>query len=74
MLKLVIAAGELNVKGFGKTVAKIMGGTRLQRLAVVHHGLDGIGGLCTGKLFLIGFFALDYRNGQRVLAQLRIDV
>ena len=33
-------------------------------LAVVHHGLDGVGGLGAGKFLLLGLLAFQHRNVQ----------
>lgn len=53
---------------------EVVRGTGLQSLTVVHHGLDGVGVLCTGKALLLGLFALNDRNGQPFLEELRVDV
>ena len=46
----------------------------LQGLAVLHHGLDGVGGLGTRKLLFIGLAALDNRDGQVLLADVCVAV
>ena len=51
-----------------------MAGAALQGLAVFHHGLDGVGGLCACKLLFIGLAALDNRDGEILLADVRVAV
>ena len=41
---------------------------------VLHHALDGIGGLSAGELLLVGLAALHHRHGQRVLAHVGVAV
>ena len=41
---------------------------------VLHHALDGIGGLGTGELFLIGLAALHHGHGQIVPAEICVAV
>ena len=72
VLQGVVPAGKGDVIGPGELVAEVVRGGGLQRLAVLHHGLHGVGGLSTGKLFLVGLAAGDHRNGQSVLAEIGI--
>ena len=72
--QLVVPAGVLDVKSPGKPVPEEVGGARLEGLSVVHHGLDGVGGLGPGKLLLVGLAALQHRDGQVLLAQAGIGV
>ena len=51
-----------------------MRGTALQRIAVVHHGLDGIGSLSTCKLFLLGFLTNDGGNRQCIAIEVTVNV
>ena len=51
-----------------------MAGAGLEGLAVLHHGLDGIGGLGASELFLVGFAALDHGHGQGIPAEVGIAV
>ena len=74
VLRLVLAVLKLDLKGPGKVVAKVVGGARLQALAVVHHGLDGVGGFRAGKFFRVGLFAADHRHGQVLLAEVGVDI
>ncbi len=71
---LVVLVGELNLKCLGEAVTEVVGGTGLQSLAVMHHALDGVGGLGTVELFLVGLAALGNGHGQHVLAEVSIDV
>ena len=43
-------------------------------VSYTHLGFDGIGRLGTGKLLLIGLAALDNRDGQILLADIRVAV
>ena len=73
-MQLVIAAGEGHVVSLAELVAEVVAGAALQGLAVLHHGLDGVGGLGTGKLLLIGFAALHHGDGQILLADVCVAV
>ena len=72
--KLVFTVGKLDSEGLGKAVAEIMAGSALKSLAVVHHGLYGIGGLGSGEFFLVGFLALYNVDGKCVAAKIGINV
>ena len=39
---LVVLTGKGDVKGFGKTVSKIVAGAGLEGLVVMHHALHGV--------------------------------
>ena len=52
--RLVVLAGEGDVKGLGEAVAEVVAGAGLEGLAVVHHALDGVGRLGAGELLLVG--------------------
>ena len=73
-MQLVVPAGEGDVVGAAELVAEVVAGAALQGLAVLHHRLDGVGGLGAGKLFLVGLAALDHGNGQIVLAETGVAV
>lgn len=64
MMQLVVAAGKGDIVSLAELVAKVVAGAALQRLAVLHHGFDGVGGLGTGKLFLVGLAALHHGDRQ----------
>ena len=74
VMQLVVAAGKGHVVSLAELIAEVMAGAALQGLAVLHHGFDGIGSLSTGKLLLIGLAALDNRDGQILLADIRVAV
>ena len=57
ILQFVVPTGEGYVIGAGELVAKVVAGARLEGLAVLHHGLDGVGGFGAGELFLVGLAA-----------------
>ena len=73
-MQLVVAAGKGHVISLAELIAKVVAGAALQGLAVLHHGLDGIGGLGTGKLFLVGLAALHHGDGQILLADICVAV
>ena len=64
----------LDTERAGKSVAEVVARAGLQRLAVVHEGLDRVGRLGAGKFFLVGLAALDHRDRQELLAEVRVDV
>ena len=74
MVEDVVLAGKGDVKRLGKAVAEIVGGARLQRLAVVHHALHGIGLLGAVEFLLIGLLPLHHGHGQHVFHEVGIDV
>ena len=74
VLQGVVPAGEGHVIGAGELVPEIVAGAALQRLAVLHHGLDGVGGLGAGKLFLVGLAALNDGDVQFLLKEIRVAV
>ena len=73
-VKLVVAAGELNVKSFCKAVAEEMGSSGLKSFTVVHHSFDGIGCFCACEFFFFGFLAFDHRDSEVLFANVSIDV
>ena len=74
ILQLVVPAGEGHVVGTGELVPEIVAGAGLEGLVVLHHGLDGVGGLGPGKLLLVGLAALHHRHGQRIPAEVGVAV
>ena len=74
ILQGIVAVGELDIKGTGKAVAEVVGGTALQALTVVHHGLDGVGFFGARKFFLIGLDALNNGDGKIFLTHLCVDI
>ena len=69
VFELVVPVQILDVEGTGKAVPKIMGGSRLKRLAIMHQALYGIGGLCSCKFLFFGLLTLDNRYGQHFLTE-----
>ena len=74
VLQLVVLVGEGHVERPGEAVAEVVGGARLQRLAVVHQCLDGVGGHRAGELVAFGLAALDDGHIQHVFAEIGVDV
>ena len=74
VLQLVVPPREGDVEGAGEPVPEIVAGAALQRLAVVHHRLDGVGRLRARELLAVGLAALDHRDLQVVLAEFRVAV
>ena len=65
---------ELDVLRFGKVRAEIMRGAGLQRLAVLHHGFDGVGVVGAGEALVGRLLARDHRHGEHVFGELAIDL
>ena len=74
ILQGIVPAGERHVIGAGELVAEEVAGAGLQGLVVLHHALDGIGGLGTGEFLLVGLAALHHGHGQRVFAHVGVAV
>ena len=62
---------EFDVLGLGEMRAQEMRGAGLQRLAVLHHRLDGIGVHGAGEALILRLLAGDHRHGQHVSAKSR---
>ncbi len=60
--KLVFLVRVLDAEGAREAVAEVVARAGLQRLAVVHEGLDGVGRLSAGKFFLVGLSSANHRN------------
>ena len=74
MLQLVLPVGIGDVKGLGEAVAEVVAGAALQGHAVVHHGLDGIGGLGPGELLLLGLLAHHRGDGQSLPVEVLVHL
>ena len=72
ILELVVAAGEGHVVGTGELIAEVVAGRALQRLAVLHHALDGVGRLGARELLLLGLAARNDGNGEDVFKEVRV--
>ena len=71
---LAFLVGELDVEGLGEVLAQEVGGTGLQGLAVLHHGLDGEGIQGTGKTLVRTLVSHDDRKSQVVAGKVGIDL
>ena len=71
---LVVLIGKGDVKCLGEAIAEVVGSTCLQSLLIMHHALDGVGGLGAVELFLVGLLAPGNGHGQHVLAEVGIQV
>ncbi len=58
---------------FREILAEIMGGPGLDRLPVLHHGLDGQGHVCTGETLVLGFLTGDDGDGEVVAEELLVE-
>ena len=74
ILKLVVLIGILDTECLRKAVTEVMAGSGLKRLTVVHQRLDGVGGLCSGELLLVGLLSLDYRDRQNLFTEVCINI
>ena len=70
----VVACGVGNAERSCKAVTEVVGGTALQRITVVHHGLNGIGSHSTRELFLLGLLTDDSGDCQHVAVEIAVDV
>ena len=61
-----------DVLGAGEAGAQIVRGAGLQRLAVLHHRFNGIGGFRAGEAFVLGLLAGDHRHGEHGLGELPV--
>ena len=74
VFELAFLALELHVEGLAEVLAEVVAGARLQREAVLHHGLDGVAAQRAGELFGARFHALDHRHRHDVLGDLGVDI
>ena len=74
VLLLAVLVQELDVKGAGEVVAEVVGGAGLQGLAVVHHGLHGVGRARAGELLQLGLAAHEHGDGEHVLRKVAVDL
>ena len=70
----VISALEGDVKALCKAVTKVVGCTALKGNTVVHHWLDCICFLSTGKLFFLCLSTDNSRDSQGFLVEIRINL
>ena len=64
---------ERNVESFREILAQMMRRSRLKRLAVAHHGFDGIRMIGARKLLAFGLAAFDHRQRHVVLGEGLVD-
>ena len=74
MFKLVVLVDELHIKCLGKVLAQEVRGSALQSLAILHHGLDGIGFECASKALICSLHALHYRQCHVFLGKISIHI
>ena len=74
ILQPVLFVCVLNLKRTRKPVAEIVARTGLQRLSVMHQGLDRVSRHRARKLLFICLAALHHRYRENLLAEIRIDV
>ena len=70
----ILPVGKAYVKRPCKAVPEVVGGSCLERLAVMHKRLYGIGCDSAGELVALCLFTLDYRHRKLVLAEIGIDL
>ena len=74
VFQLVFLVDELHVERFGKVLPKEVRCTALQRLSVLHHGLDGVGVEGTGESFVGRLHTFDDGNSHVLLGEVAVDV
>ena len=74
VLQLIVPTRKGHIVGPGELVAKIVAGAGLKGLVVLHHGLNGVGRLGPGELFLIGLAALYHGHSQGIPAEIGVAV
>ena len=73
-LALVVAVQVLDVEGLGEVLPQVVRRAGLQGLAVLHHGLDGVGAKRPGEFFRLAFAARNYWHGQPFLVEFAVDL
>ena len=74
MLQLPRLIQEFNFAGFSKVLPKKMACSRLQRLAILHHGLDGKRIHRSRKSLAVSLATLDHRHGHPVLREVLVYI
>ena len=74
ILELPFLALELDVERLAEVLPQVVTRARLQRQAVLHHGLDGVAALCAGELLGARLHALDHRHRHDVLGHLGVQI
>ena len=74
IFRFVVLINESYVEGLCKILAKVVGCTRLKRLAVLHHGFDCVCVECTGKALVGTLHTLDNRHSHIFLGEFGVEV
>ena len=74
VLEFVVFVCVLNMKGPGKSVSEVVAGAGLERFAIVHKRLDGVGCFCAGKFFFLCFASADDRHCQHFFTEICIEM
>ncbi len=70
----IVPVQELYAKSLGEVLTKKMRGTCLERLAILHHRLDGVSVYRTRKAFTGSFLPCPDRHGHFALGEFSIDI
>ena len=65
---------EGDVERLGEVLAQLVAGAHLQRLAVAHHPLEGVGGVGAGEALPLGLAADQHGQGHDVPGEVLVDV
>ena len=71
-LIILIQIGDL--EGLGEVLSEEVGGTALQSLTILHHGLDGVGVEGTGETLGLTLHTLNHRYCHPLFSKLGIDL
>ena len=71
---LVVFIDKLHIEGAAEVLAEEVTRTALQRLAVLHHSLDGVGVEGAGETFRGTLHTADDGDGQHIAGKVGIDV
>src|SRR6266516_6395661 len=73
ILTLPIGVQVLDIEALCKVRAQVVAGTGLQRLAIAHQRLNGIGSQGTRELFILALATCQHRDGSIFLSEGAID-
>ena len=74
ILEGVVTSRKGDIICTGEFIAEVMRCGTLKSFVVFHQALYRVGCFCTGKFFLLGFSAADYRNGQHFFKEVGIAI
>ena len=74
ILQLVVLVDELHVEALGEVLSQEVAGTTLERLAILHHSLDGVSVLSTSEALSLALHTLDHRHSHIVLCKVGIYI